>query len=248
MPRRPYIAGNWKMNTNRAEAVALAGAIAAAPALGHCDVAVCVPFPHLAPVAHALQHSRVALGAQDVFWEPSGAFTGEVSAAMLEDYCSVVIIGHSERRQFFGETDDTVRQKLAAVLASRLDPIVCVGESLDQRKANETEAVLSRQIAEGIATVDALSPRLTVAYEPIWAIGTGETATPEVAQQACAFIRSELRRHLGGLADDIRIQYGGSVNPANAADLLGQPDIDGALVGGASLKAGQFLDIIRAAG
>jgi triosephosphate isomerase len=244
--RRPFVAGNWKMNTTEAEAVALARDVAAATAPAACDVAVCVPFPHLAPVRDVLRGARVWLGAQDVYWEPKGAFTGEVSAAMLADYCSHVIIGHSERRQFFGETDDWVNRKLAAVLASPLDPIVCVGEVLEQRRAGETEAVLGRQLRAGLAGV-ALSPRITIAYEPVWAIGTGETATREVAQDACAFIRTVLRDLGGPTAEAIRIQYGGSVNAENAAALLAQPDIDGALVGGASLKADQFAAICAAA-
>jgi triosephosphate isomerase len=205
-----------------------------------------VPFPHLGPVRDALGGSHLAVGAQDVYWEAKGAFTGEVSVAKLEDYCTYVLVGHSERRQLFGETDQTVRRKLAAVLASKLDPIVCVGELLDERRGGQTEAVLARQIREGLSGVE-LSPRVTVAYEPVWAIGTGETATPDVAQQACAFIREELRKLCGDTADAIRIQYGGSVNAENAAELLSQPDIDGALVGGASLKADQFATIVEAA-
>jgi len=244
--RRPFVAGNWKMNTTEAEAVALARAVASATAGAACDVAVCVPFPHLASVRDALRGTRVWLGAQDVYWEPKGAFTGEVSAAMLADYCSHVIIGHSERRQFFGETDEWVNRKLAAVLDSPLDPIVCIGEVLEQRRAGETEAVLERQLRTGMAGV-AHSSRITVAYEPVWAIGTGETATPEVAQAACAFIRSVLRDLFGSTAEVIRIQYGGSVNAENAASLLAQPDIDGALVGGASLKDDQFAAICAAA-
>ena len=245
--RRPFVAGNWKMNTTRAEAVALAEAIAAAGVGADCDVALCVPFPHLADVQRAVQHSRVRVGAQNVFWEPSGAYTGEVSTAMLADYCSVAIIGHSERRQYFGETDETVSRRLKAVLESPLDPIVCIGETLEERRANRTEDVLARQVAEGLAGAE-LSPRVTVAYEPVWAIGTGETASPEMAQEACAFIRGELRKHAGDAADRIRIQYGGSVTPDNARELLAQPDIDGALVGGASLKAEKFLPIVEAAG
>ncbi|MCE7927167.1 MAG: triose-phosphate isomerase [Dehalococcoidia bacterium] len=244
--RRPFIAGNWKMNTTEAEAAALARAVVAETAGAGCDVAVCPPFPHLAAVRSATAGSHVAVGAQDVYWEAAGAFTGEVSVAMLVSYCRYVIIGHSERRQFFGETDETVRRKTEAVLRSPLDPIVCVGELLAERRAGETEAVLSRQVREGLRGLD-LGPRLTVAYEPVWAIGTGETATPEVAQAACAFIRSELRALGGTVADAIRIQYGGSVNPENAASLLAQPDIDGALVGGASLKAPQFAAIVAAA-
>jgi triosephosphate isomerase (TIM) len=244
--RRPFVAGNWKMNTTRDEATGLANVIAAAGPGADRDVAVCVPFPHL-PVVHAeLRHSRVRLGAQHVHWEPSGAFTGEVSISMLEDYCSLVLIGHSERRQYFGETDETVLRRLRAVLQSSLDPIVCIGETLDQRKSGSTEEVLARQVEVGIAPAG-LTDRITVAYEPVWAIGTGETATPEIAQESCAFIRAELRRHSGDVADTIRIQYGGSVNPDNAAELLAQPDIDGALVGGASLKADQFLAIVEAA-
>ena len=244
--RRSYIAGNWKMNTNEGEAVALASAVAAATKGAVAEVAVAAPFPHLAPVRDALRGSNVKLGAQDVYWEASGAFTGEVSVAMLASYCSFVIIGHSERRQFFGDTDEWVARKLGAVLASTLDPIVCVGELLDERRGGQAEAVLSRQLRAALAGV-ALTPRVTIAYEPVWAIGTGETATPEVSQAACAFIRGELRALGGAVSDEVRIQYGGSVNPGNAAELLAQPDIDGALVGGAALKADQFAAIVQAA-
>ncbi len=234
------------MNTTRAEAVALSAAVAAGMPTGDVDVAVCPPFPLLQAVSEAVKGSAVAVGAQNVFWEASGAYTGEVSLAMLEDFCRYVIIGHSERRQLFGESDANVNRKLAAILASPLDPIVCVGEVLEERRTGTTETVLRRQIREGFAGI-AVSSRITVAYEPVWAIGTGETATPEVAQAACAFIRGELRSLAGAVADDIRIQYGGSVNPGNARELLAQPDIDGALVGGASLKADQFLAIVAAA-
>ncbi len=244
--RRPFVAGTWKMNTTEAEAVALATAVAAATEGMACEVAICVPFPHLASVREALRGSHVGLGAQDVYWEAKGAFTGEVSTAMLADYCRYAIIGHSERRQFFGDTDDWVNRKLAAVLASPLDPIVCVGELLAERKSGETEAVLSRQLRAGLDGI-ALTSRVTIAYEPIWAIGTGETATAEVAQAACAFIRQRLHALGGAVADEVRIQYGGSVNAENAAELLSQPDIDGALVGGAALKADQFAAICAAA-
>jgi triosephosphate isomerase len=166
---------------------------------------------------------------------------------MLADYCSHVIIGHSERRQFFGETDEWVNRKLAAVLASAMDPIVCVGELLEERRAGQTEKVLYRQLRAGLTGLT-LSARVTIAYEPVWAIGTGETATPDVAQEACACIRGVLHEMAPVAADAIRIQYGGSVNPENAASLLSQPDIDGALVGGASLKAGEFAAICAAAG
>ena len=235
------------MNTSAAEARALATAIAegVGPAAS-CDVTVCPPFPYLGIVREALGASPVAVGAQDVFWEERGAYTGEVSVAMLGEFCQHVIIGHSERRQYFGETDESVNQKLRALLRSRMDPIVCMGEVLAERQAGRTEEVLRRQIRRGLAGIE-LSPRITVAYEPVWAIGTGETATPEVAQAACAFIRSQLRNLGGDAADRIRIQYGGSVNAENAATLMGRPDIDGALVGGAALKADQFLAIIAAA-
>ncbi len=233
------------MNTTEAEAVSLAREVINVTKGAACEVAICVPFPHLSSVREAAYHTHVAVGAQDVYWEEKGAFTGEVSVAMLADYCRYVIVGHSERRQHFGETDDWVRRKTEVVLSSAMDPIVCVGERIGERRAGRTEVVLSRQIRDGLDGIE-LSPRVTVAYEPVWAIGTGETATPEVAQAACAFIRGELRVLWGDIADAIRIQYGGSVNPENAVSLLSQPDIDGALVGGASLKADQFAAIVAA--
>ncbi len=245
--RRPFIAGNWKMHTSRQEAGDLADAVVQSTRDARCDVALCVPFPHLQLVHDITQRTHVAVGAQNVHWEPKGAFTGEVSVAMLEDYCRYVIIGHSERRQLFGETDETVRRRLAAVLVSRLDPIVCVGETLEQRRSGATEQVIERQLREGTAGLT-IDERVTIAYEPVWAIGTGETATPAIAQAACAFIRAELRALAGDVAADrIRIQYGGSVNAENAAELLAQPDIDGALVGGAALKVDQFAVIVAAA-
>lgn len=244
--RKPFVAGNWKMNTNEAEAVALARGVVENTKGAACDIAVGAPFPHLGAVRDALKGSPVGLAAQDVYWEAKGAFTGEVSVPMLEDYCQFVIIGHSERRQFFGETDDWVNRKVAAVLASRLDPIVCVGELLQERKDGLTEKVLYRQLRAGLTGLT-MSPRVTIAYEPVWAIGTGETATPEVAQEACAYIRGVLREISPIHADSMRIQYGGSVNAENAAELLAQADIDGALVGGASLKADQFGVICAAA-
>jgi triosephosphate isomerase len=243
--RKPFVAGNWKMNTTVTEAVALARGVVESTREAACDVAVGVPFPHLAAVRDTLQGSHVRLAAQDVYWEPKGAFTGEVSVPMLEDYCQLVIIGHSERRQFFGETDDWVNRKVAAVLGSKLDPIVCVGEMLQERKDGLTEKVLYRQLRAGLTGLT-MSPRVTIAYEPVWAIGTGETATPQVAQEACAYIRSVLKEIAPVHADAIRIQYGGSVNAENAKELLSQPDIDGALVGGASLKADQFAAICMA--
>ena len=244
--RQPFVAGNWKMNTTEAEARSLAAAVAAGAGGLTTEVAICVPFPYLAAVRDAIGKSDVAVGAQDVYWEPKGAFTGEVSVSMLAEYCRYVIIGHSERRQFFGETDETVQRKLAAALASPLLPIVCVGELLEERRAGRAEQVLARQVSNGLREID-LTAAVTVAYEPVWAIGTGETATPEQAQEACRFIRGELRKLCGDTADEIRIQYGGSVNAENAETLLSQRDIEGALVGGASLKADQFLTICRAA-
>jgi triosephosphate isomerase len=247
MTRRPFVAGNWKMNTVEREAADLARAVVEATSGDRCDIAVCAPFPHLAAVRDAVAGSHVLAGAQDVFWETSGAYTGEVSVSMLADYCKVVIIGHSERRQYFGETDEWVNRKLKAVLASPLSPIVCVGETLGERRAGDTESVLARQVRDGLAGTD-ITERITIAYEPVWAIGTGETATPEIAQDACAFIRRQLRELAGGAAAAIRIQYGGSMNPGNAAELLAMPDIDGGLIGGASLKADQFAAIVAAAG
>lgn len=245
--RRPYIAGNWKMNTTRTEAVELARAVVAiAAAHPAVDVGICVPFPHLGPVQTVVAGSPLRLGAQDVYWEPSGAYTGQVSVAMLADYCDTVIIGHSERRQLLGETDESVNRKLRAVLDSALDPIVCVGESLDERRSGATFEALERQVRLGLAGV-AVTARITVAYEPIWAIGTGETATSDIAQEACSFIRDQVHAIAGAAADEVRIQYGGSVNPGNAASLLAQPDIDGTLVGGASLRADQFEAIVAAA-
>jgi len=244
--RRQFVAGNWKMNTTEAEAIALARAVADSTSSASGDIAVCVPFPHLAAVRDALQGTNVAVGAQDVYWEPKGAFTGEVSVAMLGDYCRYVIVGHSERRNLFGDTNEWVNKKVAAILASELDPIVCVGEPIEVRRSGQTEAIIGKQLRESLAGIT-LTPRITVAYEPVWAIGTGETATPEVAQATCEFVRRVLADLGGSVADEIRIQYGGSVTPENAATLLSQPDIDGALVGGASLKADQFAAICAAA-
>lgn len=244
--RKPFVAGNWKMHTREHEAVALARAVAELTRGFEGDLAVCVPFPHLAPVRAVLSGSHVLLGAQDVHWEAQGAFTGEVSAPMLADYCQVVIVGHSERRRYFCETDEWVRRKTAAALAAGLRPIVCVGETIEERRSGRTFEVLERQVREGLRDV-AIDERLTIAYEPVWAIGTGENATPDTAQEACAFIRGLLRELAGGAADEIRIQYGGSVTAANAPELLAQPDIDGALVGGASLRPEEFASIVRSA-
>ncbi|MBM4286504.1 MAG: triose-phosphate isomerase [Deltaproteobacteria bacterium] len=244
----PLIAGNWKMHKTLAEARALAREIRAGldPA-GTVEVAVAPPFTALAAVAAELTGSPVGLAAQDAFWEPQGAFTGAISPLMLQDVgCRYVIIGHSERRRHFGETDAGVNRKAKAVLDQGLRPIVCVGETLAQREAGETLEVVSRQLRAGLAGLDPVqAAALVVAYEPVWAIGTGRTATPAQAQEVHAFIRSLLPEVVGNAV--VRLLYGGSVTPDNAAALLAQPDLDGALVGGASLQAASFLKIAAAA-
>ncbi len=248
--RRFLVAGNWKMNTDRAGGTALATAVAAADPGPKTDVLVCPPFPYLIPVGEALQGSGVRLGAQDVWYEPSGAFTGEVSVAMLRDTgCSHVVLGHSERRHILGETDETICRKVQAAIAGHLTVILCVGELLEEREAGQTEAVLNRQLAgglEGISEQDAAD--LVIAYEPVWAIGTGVTASPDQAETAHAHIRNWLAdRYNAAFSDRIRILYGGSVKPDNAQTLMQQSNVDGALVGGASLKADSFLAIVDAA-
>jgi triosephosphate isomerase len=246
--RRPFIAGNWKMHKTLAEARALARDIrqGAAPG-GRAEVAVAPPYTALAAVAEELSGSDIRLAAQDAFWEKQGAYTGAISPVMLADVgCRYVIIGHSERRQHFGETNATVNRRVKAVLENGLAVILCVGETLVEREGEQTIAEVGTQLREGLAGVAAGADRLVIAYEPVWAIGTGKTATPDQAQEVHFFIRLELSRLLGDGAP-YRIQYGGSVTPDNAATLLGQPDIDGALVGGASLKPELFLPIIAAA-
>jgi triosephosphate isomerase len=245
---KKLIAGNWKMHTTLAEARELARGIV--QGLGEAprpEVAVAPPYTALAAVAEVLAGTPVHLAAQDVFWEEKGAFTGAISPLMLVDVgCRLVIIGHSERRQHFGETDATVNRKVKAALRTGLAPIVCVGETLAEREEGRTLAVVERQIREGLAGLPAdAGARLVIAYEPVWAIGTGRTATPAQAQEVHAFIRTLLPGLLGTAR--VRILYGGSVTPDNAAALLAEPDIDGALVGGASLMAASFLAIIAAA-
>jgi triosephosphate isomerase len=248
--RKPFIAGNWKMHKTLAEARTLARDIRQGVAPGRrAEVAVAPPYTALAAVAEELAGSDIRLAAQDSFWEKQGAFTGAISPVMLGDVgCHYVIIGHSERRQHFGETNATVNRRLQAVLESGLAIILCVGETLNEREGGQTFEVVRTQLREGLAGVAAGPDRLVIAYEPVWAIGTGKTATPQQAQEVHAFIRSLVREFMGPAAEAIRIQYGGSVTPDNAATLLGQPDIDGALVGGASLKPELFLPIINAAG
>jgi len=251
--RKPFVAGNWKMNTDSYSSVELAKRIACGSmeVAGHnVTVAVCPPFVYLSSVAKALSASNVAVGAQDVYFEPKGAFTGEISASMLKDIgCTYVICGHSERRHVIGETDELINKKVAAAIAGGLLPILCVGELLAERDAGQTEQVVNRQLKNGLAglSVEKVSA-VTIAYEPVWAIGTGRTATPQQAQEAHNFIRKLLAQMYNErLAEEIRILYGGSVKPDNAADLMCQQDVDGLLVGGASLNAEDFLAIIQAA-
>ncbi len=250
MSRKPLIAGNWKMFKTVPEALAFVRDIRKpADRLEHIEVVLCPPFTALARMSEDLRGSGIALGAQDVFWEDEGAFTGEISPPMLKDAgCSYVIVGHSERRQYFGETDEKVNRKVKAALAHALTPIMCVGETLDQREAGVTEEIVRRQTAAGLAGLTAeQAAGLVIAYEPVWAIGTGRTASDEDAQAAIARIRDIVREQFGaGSAEKIRILYGGSVKPQNTAGLMSKKDIDGALVGGASLKADVFLEIIKA--
>ncbi|TWT71156.1 triose-phosphate isomerase [Crateriforma conspicua] len=250
MTRRTLIAGNWKMNMRAESAAALAkGIVDAVGNTPPVDVAVCPPSVYLAPVADVVAGSSVGLGAQNLYPESDGAFTGEVNAAMLTDIgCRYCILGHSERRQLMGETDKDVSTKLHAALAGNLIPIVCVGETLEQRESGTTEDVIAKQIEGSLAGLDeARAAGIVIAYEPVWAIGTGKTASKEQAEEVHVFIRGLLTKQFGGeVAEQIRIQYGGSVKPGNAAELLAQPNIDGALVGGASLKVDDFVAIINA--
>ena len=249
--RRPFIAGNWKMTQNRASAVALAKGVAKrAETLEGVDVAVCPPSCYLDAVGRAIAGSKVALGAQNMYHEPDGAFTGEISAAMLRDLgCRYVILGHSERRHILGETDKAVNQKVHAALAAGLTPIACVGELLAEREAGQTLAVIQPQFDGSLAGLSAEQiAKVVIAYEPVWAIGTGRVATPRQAEDVHAALRNLIEeRYNRPIAQSVRIQYGGSVKPDNAAELLRQPDIDGALVGGASLKVDQFLGIVAGA-
>lgn len=246
------VAANWKLNKTIGESIAFVDQIKgeARAWANSVDVVICAPFTVLKSVATALKGMPIGLGAQNLYWEDQGAFTGEVSGPMLVDVgCRYVIIGHSERRTLFGETDESVNRKLVAALKHGLLPIVCIGETLAEREGNQTFQVITRQLEgafKGLAEAD--GARITLAYEPVWAIGTGRNATPEQAQEVHAFIRQWLSKRFGStLADSLRIQYGGSVNAANAASLLQQPDVDGALVGGASLKADAFGTIVKAA-
>ena len=245
--RTALVTANWKMHKTAAEAVAFAGALGPLGALRGVEVAVAPPFTALAALQNALAGTGVALAAQNAHFEKQGAFTGEISVGMLAELdVRYVILGHSERRQLFGESDELIAKKVRAVQAAGMRPILCVGELLAEREAGRTFDVLARQLAGSLASADpARAAELVVAYEPVWAIGTGRTATPELAQEAHAFVRARLADRFGAEAKQIRIQYGGSVKPDNAAELLAQPDIDGALVGGASLDPQSFSAIIR---
>lgn len=247
--RKPFIAGNWKMNTDTAGAVALAGGLARElKDIDTVDVAVCPPFVYLQAVAAALSASNIALGSQNVYFEPKGAFTGEISCDMLKDVCcTYAIIGHSERRHVMGETDELINKKISTAINSGLLPIFCVGELIEERKAGTTNDVVARQVKSGLAGIcEERVQAVTIAYEPVWAIGTGLTATPDQAQEVHAMIRGLLAEMYGSdLAQSLRIQYGGSAKPANTAELMAQPDVDGLLVGGASLKVDDFAAMVK---
>ena len=249
MARRPFVAGNWKMNGTLTEARELMAGLrnAIQPGLP-IDVAVCTPFTLLYPMGKELDGTDIKLGAQNCYFEKKGAFTGEISPVMLAAAnCTYVIIGHSERRHVFGENGELLRAKVKSCLDEGMSVIYCVGELLDERDAGKTTDVVGRQLAESLSD-DLDASRLTVAYEPVWAIGTGRTATPDQAQEVHAFIRERMGGLFGAdAAAAMRIQYGGSVKPGNAAELMACPDVDGALVGGASLVAEDFAGIIRAA-
>ncbi|MEJ8851675.1 triose-phosphate isomerase [Variovorax rhizosphaerae] len=246
--KNKLIAGNWKMNGGLAANSALVDALKQGVGEPACDVALCVPAPYLAQVQSLVAGSPLALGAQDVSAHAQGAYTGEQSSVMLKDFgVRYAIVGHSERRQYHGETDATVAAKTAAALANGITPIVCVGETLAEREAGQTEEVVKRQLAAVIHLNGHCISEIVVAYEPVWAIGTGKTATPAQAQSVHALLRAQLHHAASEHAAGIRILYGGSMNAANAAELLLQPDINGGLIGGASLKAPDFLQIIAAA-
>jgi triosephosphate isomerase len=250
MPERtPIVAGNWKMNKTSTEARALAGDLLLKIEDNRAEVVICPPFTAIVDVAVAVKERGFRVYGQNMHEEKSGAYTGEVSAPMLIDAgASGVILGHSERRQLFGETDEALARKVPAALAAGLQPILCVGESDTQREAGETEDILRRQLEADLAGVDPADlAGVVIAYEPIWAIGTGKTASPEQAQEACAFVRAVVAERDSGAAEEIRILYGGSMKPGNAAELIALPDIDGGLIGGASLDPGDFAAIVAAA-
>ena len=247
--RTPIIAGNWKLNKTISEAVEFTTALKALVTdVNGVEIIIAPPFTALAAVSETIADSNICLSAQDVYSEDSGAFTGEVSAPMLKDVgCDYVIIGHSERRQYFSEMNESINQKVKAALAHALKPIICVGEQLEEREAGRTKAVIEDHVSGGIAGLSAAElSSCVIAYEPVWAIGTGKTATPAQAQEVHNFIRGLLTTtYSAEVASELCIQYGGSVKPENAAELMGQPDVDGALVGGASLEAESFAQIVK---
>jgi triosephosphate isomerase (TIM) len=252
MMRKPFIGGNWKMNTDGKSAVELAKGVVqkCGALLSKVDICVCPPFVYLSAVKQALGLSNISLGAQDVYFEPKGAFTGEISCQMLKDAgCKNVIIGHSERRHVLGETDELINKKLIAAIDAGLLPIFCVGELLQQRKAGQTEQIVKEQVQKGMRGVTIEKAKvITIAYEPVWAIGTGVNATPQQAQEVHLMIRQLIAAmYNNNFAEQIRIQYGGSVKPDNASEIMTQRDVDGFLVGGASLKADDFAAIVKAA-
>ncbi len=249
--RKKIIAGNWKMNKTGAEAASFARDLKLKTLnINKTEIVICPPFTALAPVYDMLKESRLKLGAQNVHWEPAGAFTGEISVEMIEKAgCKYVIIGHSERRQFFGETDQTVNKKIKQTLASSLCPIVCFGETLQQRQDGKTQSIIRTQVTEGLAglSIEQMQ-RIVLAYEPVWAIGTGVTATPEQAEEVHNFIRQLLSGLFNSqTAEVVPILYGGSVKPDNIKELLNQQNIDGGLIGGASLKVDPFVEMIKVA-
>jgi triosephosphate isomerase len=246
--RKPLMAGNWKMNKTISEAVALVNEIKGLTGdVSDVEILVCPPFTSLCAVNEQVKNSNVKLGAQNLFCENSGAYTGEVSGPMLKDAgCTYVIVGHSERRQYFGESNECVNKKTKAALANGLIPIVCVGETLEEREKNETLKVIEAQVKEGLKGLsDAEAGKIVLAYEPVWAIGTGKTATPDQAQEVIAFIRKTYAGLYKTIADQTRILYGGSVKPDNVSEIMKKPDIDGGLVGGASLDAASFVKLIK---
>ncbi len=247
MARKPIIAGNWKMNNTIAETKELITGLIPLVKDAKCDVVICTPYTDLATAVEMTKGTNIKVGAENVHWAEKGAFTGEISAKMLcELGVEYVIIGHSERRQYFGETDTTVNQRTIAALNAGLKPIVCVGETLDQRQKNRTKSVIKKQVVGAFANIDEEAAKnIVIAYEPVWAIGTGVTATDEQAQETIKSIRSMVAKLYGRkFANKMRIQYGGSMNPKNVAGLMAQPDIDGGLIGGASLKAEDFSKVV----
>ena len=244
--RKPIIAGNWKMNMTPSQGVKLVEELKPLVSGADCDVVVCVPATDIYAVGQAVKGSNIHLGAQNVHFAASGAYTGEISADMLKELgVEYVVIGHSERRQYFGETDETVNKRTLTAIAKGLIPIVCVGETLKQRESGETEKVLERQIKVGLNGIDDLN-KIVIAYEPVWAIGTGKTATSEQANETIGFIRKTLAENFcKKCASEVRIQYGGSMKPGNAKELMAMEEIDGGLIGGASLKAADFAAIVN---